>query len=322
MRNKNLVIGIDGGGSNTRVAVSNTMGKLLAYYVYPKAASLYKDQAAKDNVHMAIKLALEEAGCSFTDVCGVAAGIAGFDAAEDLNWVQDLTDLTEFSCPRWHVNDAVVAHYGALMAKPGIVVISGTGSIIFGIDETGIPIRNYDYFHYAASAARFLSYDAVYETLAGHTDHSDQKVIEAMLKHWGTSDLDELNRMGLTGFHSDDHERNRLFASFAPTLTSAALEGSALAQLVCNRAIHQIIVGIKILSRNFSMAPVSVACIGSVVNSPYFQSRLEKLSKGQSGRYFEIMDSQFPPVIGAILYAFEQLEIPITNEIITNLMSR
>lgn len=39
MWNKKLVIGIDGGGSNTRVAVSNKMGKLLAYHVYPKAAS-------------------------------------------------------------------------------------------------------------------------------------------------------------------------------------------------------------------------------------------------------------------------------------------
>jgi glucosamine kinase len=59
-------------------------------------------------------------------------------------------------------------------------VIAGTGSILLGINEVGSNFRNYEFHHYAASAARFLSYDAVYEALAGHTD--DPRIEEAILE--------------------------------------------------------------------------------------------------------------------------------------------
>jgi glucosamine kinase len=34
-----------------------------------------------------------------------------------------------------HVNDAVIAHAGALRSEPGIVAISGTGSIVLDITQ-------------------------------------------------------------------------------------------------------------------------------------------------------------------------------------------
>lgn len=40
-------------------------------------------------------------------------------------------------CLKQHVNDAVVAHSGALLKDPGIIVISGTGSIIYALTEEG-----------------------------------------------------------------------------------------------------------------------------------------------------------------------------------------
>ncbi|MFC4104297.1 BadF/BadG/BcrA/BcrD ATPase family protein [Paenibacillus xanthanilyticus] len=319
MSSGNLIIGIDGGGSKTRVAIADMAGSLLLYHEYPRAASRYKDHAAQENVHTAIHAALAKAGRSLSDVGGIAAGVAGFDKDEDLVWVQELTNLPGLSCPRWHVNDAIVAHYGALVAKPGIVAISGTGSNIFSINESGAHLRNYDYYHYAPSAARFLSYETVYEVLAGHTDSSDQPLIDAMLRYWGAASLMELNRIGLNGFRLGEQERNRVFASFAPTVTQAALEGGSLAQRVCNRAIHQLLVGIKLLARNFSSDPVPVACIGSVILSPYFQHRLVELSGDSADAGFEIVTTQFPPAIGAILYAMEQLQIPINDEVITTL---
>jgi len=156
-----LIIGIDGGGSNTRVAVVELSGRVLAYIEHGAAASQDKDRNAADNVRAAIREALAMAGAAPEEVRGLAAGIAGYDTEEDREWVESLTEAEGLACPRWHVNDAVVAHYGALTARPGIVAVSGTGSILFAINEAGRQIRNYDYHHYAASAARFLAYDAV-----------------------------------------------------------------------------------------------------------------------------------------------------------------
>ena len=55
-------IGIDGGGSNTRVAVADSEGGILVYRERTAAASRDKDIRAQDNVRGAIREALAAAG--------------------------------------------------------------------------------------------------------------------------------------------------------------------------------------------------------------------------------------------------------------------
>ncbi|RXZ83761.1 ATPase [Paenibacillaceae bacterium] len=313
-----IVIGIDGGGTNTRVMVSDLVGNVLSY-TEKGAASIHKDVHARQNVNEAILEALLLAKRDFHHVRGIAAGIAGYDSESDLAWVEPLTDIDGLSCPKWHINDAVVAHYGALMAKPGIIVISGTGSIILAITEEGQYIRNYDLHHYAASAARFIAYDAVYETLAGNTDETDAELILAMLKHWEVPSIAEFEKLARTGFLEDTRERNRKFGQFAPAVTEAAWQGSSIAKRVCDRAIHQVKVGIEILATSFTADTVEVSFTGSVINSPYVYKELhDQLAFGNNKRYV-IVKPQFAPVTGSVLYAFNQLNIPLQNELICNL---
>lgn len=319
MAGRKLIMGIDGGGTNTRVIIASPEGNIAAYIEDQKAASQHRDNQATDNVKTAIRKALSVAGCSPGEICGMAAGIAGYDRDQDLEWVKELTHLPEMTCPKWHVNDAVAAHYGALMAKPGIVVISGTGSIIFGINEEGRYIRNYDYHHYAASAARFLVYDAVYEAIAGHTDDTDGRLVHDMLSHWNAADLGELAHLGRNGFHDDRRERDRVFGAFAPYVTEAAAAGSSLAQAVCDRSIHQIVVGIRLLGRHFQAETLRVACIGSVANSTYFQGKLKRISTDDPGRPFGLMEPHFSPVVGSFLYAMEKLGLPVTDSVLSRL---
>ena len=40
-----------------------------------------------------------------------------------------------------------VAWAGALTLQPGIIVIAGTGCIVFGVTETGREVRNYSFEH-------------------------------------------------------------------------------------------------------------------------------------------------------------------------------
>nr|WP_090981056.1 BadF/BadG/BcrA/BcrD ATPase family protein [Paenibacillus sp. CF384] len=318
MAANDILIGIDGGGTNTRVLVCDLMGNVLAY-CEKGAASLHKDALAVQNVHNAITEALALANKERHQVAGTAAGIAGYDAASDLEWVIPLTDIPGLSGPRWHVNDAVVAHYGALLAKPGIVVIAGTGSIIVAITEDGRFIRNYDFHHYAASAARFLAYDAAYEMLAGHTDESDEELMKSMLQHWHVQSAAEFSELARSGFIDDRQERDKKFGQFAPTITEAAEQGSSLAIRVCDRAMNQIKVGIELLAASFSSDTVEVTLIGSVANSPYFSHTLSGMLLNGSNRRYHLVEPTLPPVAGAVLYAMNQLQIPITPDIIHNL---
>lgn len=312
------IIGIDGGGTYTRVVVSDLSGRVLAY-CEKGGASIYRNAAAAQNVRAAIAEALDHAGISALQVAGMAAGIAGYDEPSDLEWVTALTDVPELPCPKWHVNDAWIAHYGALLAKPGIIVISGTGSIIVGITEQERYLRNYDYHHYAASAARFIAYDAVFEVLAGNTDESDASFVENILKYWNATSLSELSAMAQYGFAPDKQNCDKRFGLLAPLVTEAAGLGSSAAIRVCDRAVHQIKVGIELLASAFSDDRVQVAFIGGVANSSYIYSTLCESLKRGNNKQFTVTKPVLPPAAGAVLYAMNRLKLPVSDEVVRSL---
>lgn len=318
MNLEHVVIGIDGGGTVTRVMVCDLWGHVLAY-VERGSASIYKDKKAAQNVQGAIADALLQADCTNKQVVALVAGIAGYDAPSDLEWITPLTELPDLTAPKWHVNDAVSAHSGALMGNPGIIVIAGTGSIIVGVTEDGQFIRNYDFHHYAVSAARSIAYDAVYEMLAGSYDDTDCLLLQTMLGHFGVSTIAQLNDVAKKGFAEDRRERDKHFGEFAPAITAAAEQGSTLAIRVCNRAIDQIKVGIELIAASFAGEEVAVTFIGSVVNSAYFlQTLSDRLTLGNNKRY-NVVQPQFSPVIGSVLLALKNVNVSIDNEIIHNL---
>lgn len=293
-------------------------GNVLSY-VEKGASSIHKDLQARENVHRAMEEALQHAGRNVKHVQALTAGIAGFDSNGDLDWVLPLTAIEGLDCPKQHVNDAVVAHSGALLTEPGIVVIAGTGSIIYAVNEERQQIRNYDLHHYAASAARFLAYDATFELLSSYIDATDNDLVNEILTFWEVSTVKELSQLALQGFVDDQRERNRKFALLAPLITKAAVQHSKLAKLVCDRAVHQIMTGVEMLASYFSNTEVNVSLVGSVVNSDYFQSRLAcKMGNGNNKKY-KLIKPAFSPVAGAVLLALKQLNIPIDKNLSHNL---
>lgn len=318
VQNQEVVIGIDGGGTHTRVMVADRTGKVLAY-VEEGSSSIHKDKNAKHNVQLAIAKAIQAAGRNPQDVRALTAGLAGYDSEADLEWVVPLTALEGLDCPRQHVGDAIVAHSGALLSEPGIIVIAGTGSIIQAIPESGDSIRNYDLHHYARSAARFLAYDATYELLAGNTDASDLQLTKDILAFWERSSVQELALLAREGFVADHQKRNRKFGQLAPIVTTAAMEGSRAARLVCDHAAHQIVVGVEMLASYFDRPEVSVALIGSVAGSEYMKRTLgSRLEQGRN-RSFRLVRPAFAPVAGAVMLALKQLDIPLLPDTLDNL---
>lgn len=313
-----VVIGIDGGGSQTRVMVSDLTGHILSY-AEGGASSIHKDSNAHINVQQVIETALSAVGCHVDQVKGLYAGIAGYESEQDLAWVTRLTEVDGLHCPKSYVNDSVVAHAGAFLGEPGIVIVSGTGSIIFAVTEHGIQHSNNDFHHYAASAARFLSYNAMYELLAGNTDQSDMPIMNHILHYWNVLDVDQLRSLAARGFIEDQKERNKIFGQMAPIITNSAQEGSRLAKNVCDRAMHEIMVGVEILGSFFESEIVAVTGIGSVINSSYMKSKLtESLQSGANKRY-RYKSPELSAVSGAVLMALRGLDVKIDSVTVENM---
>ncbi|CAM3824855.1 BadF/BadG/BcrA/BcrD ATPase family protein [Marinicrinis lubricantis] len=314
MAQKKIVIGMDGGGSQTRAAAADLEGNIIAY-VEAGGANPHHNQEAKQNIRQAIKDCIAQARCHEQDVAALAAGLAGIDQESDYTWAQDFIRLPGLSGEKMAVSDARAAQIGALNGEPGIIAISGTGSVVYGVNEAGKELRNYDFHQYAASAARHLSYEAVFRVIAGAYTQKELPLVEQILAFWKVQNVSELAQLGAKGFLEERTERNRQFGAMAPIITAAAEEGYPLARSVCDVAAEAAAVAIKLVGSNFRSERIAVSFIGSVLRTPYMYGAVQRfLEEGeQQVQVYEIKEPAFTPVIGALFLAYEQLQMEVTD---------
>lgn len=130
-----LLIGIDGGGTKTEAAVATEDGEILARFEAGPSNVFKVDAAASATaLENVIDGSLKEVHASRTDVVSLCAGLAGVDRPTIQKQVTDILQkiapLDKISV----VGDATTALVGATEGEPGMVVISGTGSIAYGMN--------------------------------------------------------------------------------------------------------------------------------------------------------------------------------------------
>lgn len=315
-----IVIGIDGGGTYTRAVAARLTGEAVAR-VETGAASPNKTPHAQENVRRAIRDVVAQAGRQLADVRALAAGLAGLDSPQDQAWAERFTELPGLTCPRVLVNDAVVAHSGALASRPGVIAIAGTGSIIFGVTEEGRQVRNYDFHHYAYAAARHLAYNVVYGILAGRAEPEDQALVTDVMSFWEADDVAALRLSGASGFVADAFERHRRFGELAPLVTAAAMRGSPLARGVCDHAAEALATGIGLVGGCFATSSVSVALIGGAVRSAYMRQAMERALARLTKPSYWIVDPVFSCEAGAVLMALKLAGVPIGDVVEASLQA-
>jgi N-acetylglucosamine kinase-like BadF-type ATPase len=135
-------IGVDGGASKTAAIVVDEHGKTLGSGLAGGSNHLRVGiEEATRNVERAVNIAMVEAGVALRQVEYAYCGIAGAD--HPVHRARVVDSLSVFF-PRGNFivdTDARIALTGAIGFGPGIVVISGTGSVAFGRNATGDEAR-------------------------------------------------------------------------------------------------------------------------------------------------------------------------------------
>jgi glucosamine kinase len=145
-------------------------------------------------------------------------------------------------------------------------------------------------------------------------------LIAQVLDHWQVPTLDMLRDM-LTYENTGAHEVDWAHVGqLAPIITEAAMQGVPIAKRACDRAADELSVGIRLIGSHFGTASVDVAFIGSVIRSRYMRlatgARLQIQSANKS---YHVVESVFSSQVGAVLLALEELGIPLTETVMTNI---
>jgi glucosamine kinase len=136
-----LYLGIDAGGTKTDCAVSNG-AELLGQATGPscKLARVGKERG-RENLHSVIRQAAEAAHVDAATIQHVCIGMAGASLAEAVHWAQQTIRELIPESTIYVAGDHVIAHRAAFGTSPGVLVISGTGSIAFGRNQGGESAR-------------------------------------------------------------------------------------------------------------------------------------------------------------------------------------
>ncbi|WP_100010344.1 N-acetylglucosamine kinase [Lentibacillus sediminis] len=131
------VIGVDGGGTKTEAVLADGLGNLIA-----RAASgpTNLNGMTKEHVQEAFTALFssleDQAPDAYSQVASIFAGIAGAGNEHNKQLLHDLIQTCAPHVAKIQVEaDAVNALYSGTFGKPGIVQISGTGSITYGVNR-------------------------------------------------------------------------------------------------------------------------------------------------------------------------------------------
>lgn len=136
------IIGIDGGGTKTVGILTTETGQHLAqvqsgpanYHVVGEAQT----QAVLESV---VRELCEEAGVSRTSPIRFCLGMAGLGRTADREVIGRICDNLGIGNNRILTHDAHIALVGGAGKQEGVIIISGTGAIVYGINADGREAR-------------------------------------------------------------------------------------------------------------------------------------------------------------------------------------
>lgn len=227
-----LLAGVDGGASKTRAAIISADGAVLAISTVRSASAYHREpEEASAIVVSAVREALALARVS-GPVAALGAGLAGADdqAIHDrLTRALTQSGLAEAICVD---HDAAAALAGGTALGPGVVIISGTGSIAFGADADGRraraggwgPVLDDEGSGYAVGRAVLRAAMRAFDGRGEAT-----ALVKAVQMRFGLATLASL-KVAVRGISIDE------IASVAPLAVNAAAAGDPTAAHILARA--------------------------------------------------------------------------------------
>jgi glucosamine kinase len=133
-----LVIGVDSGGSRTRVAVANAAGEIIATVEREGAAVKPGEiERSASIIAAAVRDALSVLDPTLGEPLALCAGVAGAGRESERRSLAEALRAESLADDVLVLTDAEIALFDAFGDEAGIVLIAGTGSIAYGRGPSG-----------------------------------------------------------------------------------------------------------------------------------------------------------------------------------------
>jgi N-acetylglucosamine kinase-like BadF-type ATPase len=255
-----------------------------------------------------IQTCCHSVGCNVSQIGAVVAGLAGagrgYDQQRLMDRVQDMAHTRGIPLAKVSVeSDARIAMEGAFSGKPGLVVIAGTGSIVYGKDERGKVYR-------AGGWGRFIGDEGSGYAIGREAFRAVAKIFDG---HGEKTTLVKLFHEKL-GINSHDaiidaiYRENFDFASVVPVVFEVASKGDRVAKRIVVRACSDLVEAIETVLKRMNKGKRTVtkrplAFVGSLLmNDNYYSRKVRSVIKRNIPQ-ISLCTAESSPVVGAALMA-------------------
>ncbi len=306
-----IVIGVDGGGSKTRVLVGTADGEVLATVDGPKSA-VSPGQAARsaDVIADLVTRALNEIALPGTVFPRVLyCGVAGAGRDEERRALHAALDAKELAEEVVIDSDGLIAMYDAFDDRAGILLVVGTGSIAYGRSPAGEIVRcgGWGPAFGDEGSGGWIGRRAL-GIVAASSDGREPPtaLLFPILAATQCEDVEDLIPWA-AGADA------RAFATLAPVVFSTAAAGDPRASALITLAAEELVLHIRALARQLftdERAAVAVALSGGLMErgSPLrkrLEQRLKSAVPGANLRAEEVL-----PARGALRAAARRIHLP------------
>ncbi len=311
MIEQGIVLGVDGGGTNTRCVAIDLQGNVVGE---GRAASSNRnsvgDDHARANLYQAIAEALQQAGCQPQAVIAICLGMAGVDRAPEQALV---TSWVEQRLPGVRLllhNDALIALAAGTAGRLyGIVVISGTGMIVYAVNGAGKQQRAGGWG--ALLGDRGSGYAIAIAALVAIANATDNLGPPTALQPLLLAHLHLATPQALIGWVYNDITWSR-FAALAPLVVQCAVEGDTVAQQIIEQAAIDLATAVTAVVQSLGMASEAFPLVlaGGNLRPGLLSDRL-CAHLASVVPQASLIQPQIEPALGAALLALQQVRSSI-----------
>jgi glucosamine kinase len=298
--------GIDGGGTRTRLALVRDDGRLAGYA--EGGSCCFTDRgldAAREALAELWKSAWRSAGMEPRPADALFMGMGSVLAAADERINCDLALGLGLAWPGGvrAGNDAWNALAGGLSGRPGILLISGTGSACLGRNARGESWRagGWGYQLDDVGSAHALGLAAmIAATRDADGRGSPTSLTSLVIEALGLSELKEIFRK----LHHEGVARSAV-AALAPRVVAHAEAGDEVARGILGAGAEGLVTMAVTVARRLGLDRVELSLTGGLItHSACFRRMfLDRLGVSLSG--FTLAEDGLAPVLGAVMLAYE-----------------
>lgn len=308
-RLRQLVIGVDGGGTTTRAAILDDQERLVAQgHAGPSNPLRVGVASAASAVREAIDKACSEAGIQRSDILVAAIGLAGLRRADSRDRMREALVANLGIHNLELVTDGDIALYGATGGRPGLVVIAGTGSICCGMNRQGkrLCAGGWGPIVGDEGAGSWIARKAL-QAVAQAADERGPKtsLSAAACNYFRVATPEDLS----TAIYAPTMSNDRL-AGFAKAVVESARSGDTLARQILIEAGKELGQAACAVIRRLHMERerFPVACVGGVFAAGELVREPLRREILRVARRAELTEPVYSPVIAAARMAVSLLK--------------